>query len=256
MIERILAPNPSLYTGPGTNTYLLRDSGEVLVVDPGPVITAHAAAIVAAIGDDTAVGVAVTHSHPDHAPLANPLADALGVPVYGYADGPQFSPDRRIGDGEGIRFGSRSAAAVHTPGHTSDHLCFLDAGVLFTGDHIMEGSTVIIEDATAYLESLYRVRDLGATRIEPGHGAAIDDAGTAIDAYIDHRLARERQILRSIAEGAATVGDIVDVVYAAIPPGLRPAAVQQVVVQLTKLSGDAAVWFDDGRTEQARVRLR
>jgi glyoxylase-like metal-dependent hydrolase (beta-lactamase superfamily II) len=120
----------------------------------------------------------------------------------------------------------------------------------------MEGSTVIIEDASDYLESLYRVRDIGAHRIEPGHGDAIDDAGAAISAYIDHRLERERQILAAIAAGAVTVGDLVDVVYAGIPAGLRSAAVHQVAVQLGKLSGDAAVWFDDDRTEQARVRLR
>lgn len=256
MIERVLAPNPSLYTGPGTNTYLLRDAGEVLILDPGPVIASHAAAIVAAIGDDTPVGIAVTHTHPDHAPLANPLSDALGVPAIGFAAGPEFVPDQRIADAGVIRFGASSLAAVHTPGHTADHLCFLLEGVLFTGDHIMEGSTVIIEDASDYLESLYRVRDIGAHRIEPGHGDAIDDAGAAIAAYIDHRLERERQILAAIAAGAVTVGDLVDVVYAGIPAGLRSAAVHQVAVQLGKLSGDGAVWFDDDRTEQARVRLR
>jgi len=256
MIERVLAPNPSLYTGPGTNTYLVRDAGEVLIIDPGPVIASHAAAIVSAIGNDRPVGIAVTHTHPDHAPLANPLGDVLGVPVHGFATGPEFVPDHRLADGGVLRFGASSLAALHTPGHTTDHLCFLLDGVLFTGDHIMEGSTVIIEDAAAYLESLYRVRDIGARRIEPGHGGAIDDAGAAIASYIDHRLERERQILAAIAAGALTVGDLVDVVYVGIPAGLRPAAVHQVVVQLGKLSGDAAVWFDDDRTEQARVRLR
>lgn len=256
MIERVLAPNPSLYTGPGTNTYLLRDSGEVLIVDPGPIIASHAAAIVGAIGDDTPVGIAVTHTHPDHAPLANPLGDTLGIPVLGFATGPEFVPDQRVADGGVIRFGTSSLAALHTPGHTPDHLCFLLDDVLFTGDHIMEGSTVIIEDAADYLESLYRVRDIGARRIEPGHGDAIDDAGAAIAAYIDHRLERERQILAAITAGAVTVGDLVDAVYAGLPADLRPAAVHQVAVQLGKLSGDGAVWFDDDRTEQARVRLR
>lgn len=253
-VDRVLAPNPGLYTGPGTNTYLLRDSGEVLILDPGPVIPEHEAAILGAIGDDTAVGVVATHTHPDHAPLANPLGARLGVPVLGYGDGPGFTPDRRIHDGGTIVFGAQSVAAVHTPGHTPDHLCFLLDDVLFTGDHIMSGSTVVIEDASAYLESLYRVRDLGVGRLEPGHGDAIDDAGAAISDYIDHRLERERQLLAAIADGAGTVGEIVDAVYAAVPAGLRAAAVQQVRVQLIKLSREAAVTFDDDRTERARVR--
>ena len=257
MIERLLAPNPGLYTGPGTNTYLLRDAGEVLVIDPGPVITSHAADIVAAVGGDTVVGVVATHTHPDHAPLANPLADRLDVPVIGHSPGPAFDPDIRVGDGDSVRFGTSEVVAVHTPGHTPDHLCLRLDDVLFTGDHIMGGSTVVIEDAAAYLESLYKVRDLGVGRLEPGHGDAMDDAGAAVGEYIEHRLERERQLLAAIADGAGTVGDLVDVVYAGIPDGLRPAAAHQVRVQLIKLSGDAAVLFEHDRTgESASVRLR
>ena len=257
MIERVLAPNPSLYTGPGTNTYLMRNGGEVLILDPGPVIDAHMAAILDAIGPDAPAGVVVTHTHPDHAPLANPLAATLGVPTYGYDDGPAFEADVRVRDGQAIRFGSDEIVAVHTPGHTPDHLCFTMGEVLFTGDHIMEGSTVIIEDASDYLESLYRVADLGAARIEPGHGNAIDDAGRAISDYIEHRLEREQQILAAIRDGASTVGDVVDAVYAEVPQGLRGAAAHQVRVQLTKLFRDAAVWFDASQSDEtAPVRLR
>jgi len=145
---------------------------------------------------------------------------------------------------------------VHTPGHTPDHLCFRLDETLFTGDHIMEGSTVVIEDATDYLESLYLVRDLGVARIEPGHGIAIDDAGAAIDEYIDHRLMRERQIVASVRDGAGTIGDIVDVVYVGIPADLRFAAVHQVGVQLTKLSRDGALTFAVGMAEEeTEVRL-
>ena len=119
MIERVLAPNPSLYTGPGTNTYLLRDSGEVLIVDPGPIIASHAAAIVGAIGDDTPVGIAVTHTHPDHAPLANPLGDALGIPVLGFATGPEFVPDQRVADVERIENLDQVLVAVDGPAKTA-----------------------------------------------------------------------------------------------------------------------------------------
>jgi glyoxylase-like metal-dependent hydrolase (beta-lactamase superfamily II) len=255
-IERILAPNPGLYTGPGTNTYLLRSGNELLVVDPGPVIASHAAAITAAAGGSVVVGVVVTHTHPDHAPMANPLAGALGAPALGYGAGPQFRPDDVIADGREIRFGADHITAVHTPGHTPDHLCFRWGDTLLTGDHIMGGSTVVIEDAAAYLESLYRVRDLDVTRIEPGHGDAIDDAGGVVRDYIDHRIERERQIVASVAGGASSVGAIVDAVYAGIPAGLRPAAVHQVRVQLTKLSRDGSVSFVDDGTEDAEVRPR
>lgn len=255
MIERILAPNPSLYTGPGTNSYLLRDGGEVLIIDPGPVIDVHEAAILEALAGDVPVGVVATHTHPDHAPLANPLGERLGVPVYGFEQGPAFVPDITVADGGTIRFGSQGIVAVHTPGHTPDHLCFQWGRTLFTGDHIMGGSTVIIEDASDYLQSLYRVRDLDIDRIEPGHGDAIDQAGAAVGQYIEHRLERERQILAAISAGAGTVGDVVDVVYAEIPAGLRDAAVHQVRVQLTKLSKDLLVTFEDDRTEGSEVRL-
>lgn len=256
MIERVLAPNPSLYTGPGTNTYILRSGGEALVLDPGPVIERHAVAIVAALGGATPVGVVVTHTHPDHAPLANPLAAQLGVPVYGYEAGPAFVPDTLLSDGDALTWGTSELAVIHTPGHTPDHLCFRLGGVLFTGDHIMGGSTVIIEDATDYLDSLYLVRDLGVDRLEPGHGDSVDDAGAVINEYIDHRLERERQLVDAIREGAGTVGDLVDVVYADVPSGLRSAAAHQVRVQLAKLSRDAAVSFDDTADESASVRLR
>lgn len=255
-IERILAPNPGLYTGPGTNTYLLRSGQDVIVVDPGPIIPSHAAEITAAVGDATVVAVIATHTHPDHAPMANPLASELGAPVMGYAEGPGFRPDVTLDDGDEVMCGGDVIRSIHTPGHTADHLCFLTRDTLLTGDHIMGGSTVIIEDAAAYLDSLYRVQDLRVHRIEPGHGDAIDDAGRVVAQYIEHRLEREREILAAVLGGVATVGDLVDVVYAAVPVGLRPAAVHQVRVQLTKLSGDGSVWFDDDGTEQAQVRTR
>lgn len=257
MIERVLAPNPSLYTGPGTNTYLLASESEVLILDPGPVIEEHAAAITAALRGRTPVGVVVTHTHPDHAPLANPLATTLDVAVFGFGPGPEFVPDITLADGATVAFGAEEILAVHTPGHTADHLCFRLGDTLFTGDHIMEGSTVLMEDASAYLDSLYLVADLGVTRLEPGHGASMDDAGAVITEYIDHRLERERQIISSITDGAGTVGEIVDIVYAGIPVDLRHAAIHQVGVQLTKLSRDGAVVFTSGTAEdETEVRSR
>lgn len=240
-VERILAPNPSIYTGPGTNTYLIESVDEALILDAGPVIGSHLEAILLAVAGLNPVGVIATHTHPDHAPLSNPLAKELDVPVYGYERGFDFIPDIRIGDGETIPVGMTELVAVHTPGHTPDHLCFQMDTLLFTGDHIMEGSTVVMEDAAAYLDSLYRVRDLGVEHIEPGHGAAMDEAGQVIDQYIEHRLARERQIVEAVRSGASGIDEVVDAVYAEVPEILRPAAAHQLQVQLDKLVADGLV---------------
>jgi glyoxylase-like metal-dependent hydrolase (beta-lactamase superfamily II) len=257
MISRILAPNPGLYTGPGTNTYIIESEGEALILDPGPVIEEHALEIVRALEGLQPVGVVATHTHSDHAPLSNPLAARFGVPVYGFQEGPDFLPDITVADGATIDVGSVELLAVHTPGHTPDHLCFRIRDLLFTGDHIMGGSTVIIEDAAQYLDSLYLVRDLDLARLEPGHGDAMDDAAAVINDYIDHRLERERQIVAAIAGGASSVGDIVDIVYVGIPDGLRHAAVHQVGVQISKLFDDGVVSFGDRRLgDHTTIRLR
>lgn len=245
-VERVLAPNPGIYTGPGTNTYLIGDRDEVAVLDPGPVIENHLLAILHAIGARTATAVIATHTHPDHAPLANALAARLGVPVLGNRPGPGFEPNVRLEDGDTVGVGRLSLEAVHTPGHTADHLCFRLSERLFTGDHIMGGSTVVMEDASAYLESLYRVQDLGVVRIEPGHGDSMDDAGAVIAGYIEHRRAREQEILDAIGAGSRTVSDVVDAVYAFVPADLRTAAVHQVIVQMAKLSADDKVRLSSG----------
>ena len=245
-VEVVLAPNPGLFTGPGTNTYIVESGGEALILDPGPQIAEHQAAIVVALGDATPVAVMATHTHPDHAPLANPLARLLNVPVLGHSPGPRFVPDETLRDGSTIRIGSLDLVAVATPGHTADHLCLLGEGRLFTGDHIMSGSTVIIEDAAAYMESLYRVRDLHADRVEPGHGPARDDAAALIEEYIDHRTMREEQVLAAVREGAATIGEVTDAIYADVPAALRPAAAHQVHVQLVKLRDDGRVRLGTG----------
>lgn len=233
--RRVLAPNPGPYTGPGTNTYLIHDGEHVAILDPGPIIESHFVEIERALGELVPTAVIVSHNHSDHAPLANPLAEKLGVPSYGFAAGPDFSPDLMIVDGSAIAVGSGELVAVHTPGHTWDHLCFLVGSELFTGDHIMGGSTVIIEDAAAYFDSLHRVASLGAKRIRPGHGDMIEDAAAAIAEYIEHRRERERQIVAAVAAGANTPVAITEAVYAGIPPELIPAAAAQVRVQLEKL---------------------
>ncbi len=255
-IERVLAPNPGPLTGPGTNTYVVHDAGRSAVIDPGPVIASHLVAIGHALGDSEPVAVLVTHTHPDHAPAANPLAARLGVPALGFAPGPEFRPDGTLADGDTVDVGGTSLQVVHTPGHTPDHICLRAGKILFTGDHIIGGSTVMIEDAAAYMQSLHRLRDLSPGRLCPGHGEEMPDGAATIDAYIAHRLERERQVLAAVASGAGTVREVVDVVYAGLDQELVPAAIFQVKTVAQKLSDERRLEFPGrGAGEDAAMRL-
>ncbi|MDX1691513.1 MAG: MBL fold metallo-hydrolase [Acidimicrobiia bacterium] len=256
-IHHLLAPNPGIFTGLGTNTWVLADAGEAIVIDPGPMLEDHVAAVVDTVAGYRTVGVLVTHTHPDHAPAANPIGRQLDVPVYGRDPGPAFKPDVRIADGETMTFGDREVEAIHTPGHTPDHLCFLVDRVLFSGDHIMGGSTVVVEEMTDYLRSLDRLADLDLERIHPGHGPVIDQPEQVIAEYKRHRLDRERQIVEAVAGGAPTVGDVVHLVYADVDPTLHFAAAQSTAAHLRKLEADGVVALPDGTAEwTSSVSLR
>ncbi|HSJ29607.1 MAG TPA: MBL fold metallo-hydrolase [Acidimicrobiia bacterium] len=242
-IHRVLANNPGPYTGPGTNTWVVGDDTEVVVIDPGPLDSEHAGAILTAIGDRTVAGVIVTHTHEDHAPLANPLSRDVSAPALGHAPGPSFDPDERLVDGSEVRFAGETLTVLHTPGHSEDHLCFQLGTVLFTGDHIMGGSSVMVDDLRPYLQSLERLRRGHYERLLPGHGPEIEDPPAVIDWYLAHRLQREREILAAVEAGAATVGAVVEVVYADVDPDLYPLAARSVVAHLRKLSDDGVLSF-------------
>lgn len=246
----VVAPNPGPMTLEGTNTYLLGapGAGEVLVVDPGPADPAHRRAVERAAADRGAevAAVVVTHHHPDHAAAAG-WAREWGTTLWA------FDPSRLDADAEPLadrasltRAGVR-LEAVHTPGHTGDHLCLrvAETGVVLTGDHVLgRGSTVVAwpdGDMDAYLRSLRRLRTLAATALYPGHGPRLDDPATAIERYLAHRLDRERQILEALADGHATAGAIAAHVYADADPGLRTAAERSVLAHLDKLERDGRV---------------
>lgn len=235
-IERILANNPGPFTGPGTNTWIVDDgTGNTVVLDPGPRDSAHESAIVEKLGDRIVAGVLVTHTHIDHAPLANPLAANLGVSALGHSPGPDFLPDQQLDDESVFEFGSRRLEVVHTPGHSDDHLCFRLGNVLFTGDHIMGGSSVMVEAMGPYLRSLKRLKGTGLTRLLPGHGDEMDDPDEVIDWYLAHRMQRHEQIFASIQSGSTSVAEVVEDVYSDVDTSLYPLAARSVNAHLVLL---------------------
>jgi len=240
----VLAPNPGPFTGSGTNTWLLDSDGELVVIDPGPIDDGHASAISEAVGGRDVVTVMVTHTHEDHAPLANPLARQWQVSASGHAPGRDFDPDIRLTEGATVPVGNTMLEVVHTPGHSDDHLCFKVGSVLFTGDHIMGGSSVMVEDMVSYIDSLERLARIELTRLYPGHGEIIDDPAGTIDWYLAHRRQRERQILDAIERGVTTLPDIVEDVYSEVDPALLPLAMRSATAHVGKLISEGLVRSD------------
>jgi glyoxylase-like metal-dependent hydrolase (beta-lactamase superfamily II) len=245
-VWRIVAPNPSPLTGPGTNTYVVGVERPV-VIDPGCDDAGHLARIleVARHGIDR---ILCTHSHPDHSPGAAALRERTGARVYGEPapdDGhqdPSFAPDAGLADGERIAAGDGVLRAIHTPGHASNHVCFLleQSGLLFTGDHLMSGSTVIIippdGSMRAYLESLRRLRELPLTALAPGHGALMPGALAEIDRVIAHRLGREARLVRALERrGAATLDEVLAEVYDDVPAFMHGYARYSLLAHAVKL---------------------
>ncbi len=251
LVRRILAPNPSVMTGPGTNTYLV-GVDQIAVIDPGPDTPEHLDDIVAA-GGDRIRWILVTQTHPDHSSGAADLRDRLSpdVTVLGFDERDGFSPDREIKDGWVLEAGEFRLKALHTPGHASNHLCYLleDEHLLFSGDHIISGSTVAIGppdgDMGAYLSSLRRLDDMDIRTIAPGHGAVIDDPMAKVQEYVTHRLAREETVAAALsAIGRATVDELVPAVYQDVAEALHPIARRSLWAHLRKLEDDGRAISD------------
>lgn len=251
---RVRAANPSHMTLTGTNTYLVGDpvDGDLVVVDPGPALPAHRHAIEAAVGArrGRVTGVVVTHHHPDHAEAVG-WAAAWGVDALAFA--PERIPGTRpLGDGGTVAAGAIDLVAHHQPGHTADHLCLHvpSTGAVLTGDHVLgEGTTVIAwpdGDLGQYLSSLRALRALDPHVLYPGHGEVIEDPAGHVDALLAHRRERTRQVVAAVADGPATVDEIVSVVYPELAAGLRPAAARSVNAHLADLERRGRVVHDGG----------
>lgn len=245
-ILRVLAPNPSPMTGPGTNTYVVGE-GPVIVIDPGPDIDEHKKTVLAAIDGRQVLSILVTHHHLDHWPLAPTLGRDVGAPVLAHGPIGNFSPDRRLpAGGMQIVPGAR-LRAVHTPGHASDHLCFYleEEDALFAGDHVLANTTSVIAppdgSMEAYMASLELIKKLDLERIYPGHGPVIVDPLPWIDYYVSHRREREQAVLEAVFAGVAEIPGMVTRIYTDVPEELHPVARFSVLAHLIKLMRDRKV---------------
>ena len=245
-VRRIVAPNPGVMTGAGTNTYLLGDE-QVAVLDPGPAIPSHIDAILETAGDKIR-WVVCTHTHTDHSPAWQAIAEATGAEAIG-ASAPDnmfqdetFSPARELAHDDVLATPEFTLRAVHTPGHVANHFCFFleEERMLFAGDHIMNGSTVVIVppsgDMKAYIESLQLLLRYNLHLIAPGHGEVMEDSRGVVEWSVNHRLQREAKVIKGLQTvGRTDLDRLVKVVYDDVDSGLHEMAKLSMTAHLIKL---------------------
>jgi len=265
LIRRVVAENPSKFTYQGTGTYIV-GRARVAVVDPGPELDSHRDALTAALVDDEVTHIFVTHCHADHSPLAAWLHEQTGAPRLAF--GPHgaidpsdsvvteeaidtaFVPDVRMAGGEAVSGDGWTIEAVHTPGHTSNHLCYAlrEERALFSGDHVMGWSTTVIAppdgDMRAYLDSLRLLLQRSDRTYWPTHGGPITEPRPFVEAYLTHRLEREEQVLSCVRQGHERIPAIVSELYVDVPETLHDAAGRSVLAHLVKLVDDGLVVAD------------
>jgi glyoxylase-like metal-dependent hydrolase (beta-lactamase superfamily II) len=275
LIRRVIANNPGPFTFTGTGTYIIGRGEGVAVIDPGPDQPEHLQAILDATHGERISHILITHHHLDHSPLARPLAAATGAVIYGCAvadlpaeDGvrveagyDRFTPDASICGGASIAGPGWTFEAIPTPGHTSNHLCYAlaEENACFTGDHIMGWSTTVVSppdgDMADYLASLDVIQQRSFATLWPTHGPPITEPGPFIDAYREHRMDRERQILGQLAAGKRRIGDMVPAMYAGVDHRLYPAAGRSVLAHMIQLVQTGRVVTDGTAGIESDYRL-
>jgi glyoxylase-like metal-dependent hydrolase (beta-lactamase superfamily II) len=269
LVRRIVAGNPGPFTYHGTGTYVV-GKGHVAVIDPGPDLAAHVEALLESLRGETLTHIVVTHTHRDHSPAAAEVKRRTGAVVVGCAphgaagetveEGADlaYAPDEELREGDVVTGPGWSLAAVATPGHTSNHLCFAFAeeATLFSGDHVMGWSTTVVAppdgDMGAYRASLRKLLGREERLYRPTHGPAILDPKPHVAAYAAHRQEREEAILARLAAGDDTVEAIVASVYAGLDPRLVRAAGRSVLAHLLELAARGAVAADGARYRLTR----
>ena len=260
LTKRIVAPNPGMMTGPGTNTYLI-GTKELAVIDPGPLIDTHIDAIVDAAKNSGSKiqWIICTHTHRDHSPAAEPLRQKTGAQVIGQHAPPgitqdkTFTPDQIWQHHDQLKTDRFTLRAIHTPGHASNHLCVYleEEQLLFTGDHIMEGSTVVIAppdgDMADYIDSLELLKKYTIKNLAPAHGDILRDPERTINSTIRHRLRREKKALQRLAQlQPCDIKTLVTSVYDDVPAFLHGVAELSLLAHLHKLEQEKRVEMDQG----------
>ncbi len=271
-VRRVVAGNPSAFTHYGTNTYVV-GRGEVAVVDPGPAMAGHVDALLSALAGETVLRIVVTHTHVDHSPGAARLKEATGARGAGAKPRPldggtpveaaqeDFEPDIELSDGDVVAGPGWTLEAVHTPGHMSNHFCFSmpENGALFSGDHVMGWNTTIVSPPDGsmreYLDSLRVCLRRDDALYLPGHGPPIPKPRPFVRAYLGHRLMREREILRCVGDGRATVPEMVADLYRHLPETMHGAAARSVLAHAEHLVETRRLERDGPATPEARFRL-
>lgn len=258
-VRRITAPNPGFMTGPGTNSYLVGAGDEIAVIDPGPQSEEHVKVLI-----EEARGrirwILATHTHMDHSPAASLLKTKTGAELLGMPpprEGRQdqgFLPDRVLAHGQRIEVAGCALRVIHTPGHASNQLCYMleSEKLLFSGDHIMQGSTVVINppdgDMAVYLASLRLLQREEIACIAPGHGFLMTNAQEIIERLLLHRRDRENKVLKTLQEmGPATLEEMLPAVYSDVPHRMHPVASRSLLAHLIMLKAEARVTENAGR---------
>lgn len=296
LIRRVIADNPSKFTYRGTGTYIL-GRGDVVVIDPGPRLDSHRDALAAELEGERVRAILVTHCHSDHSPLSAWMHADTGAPTYAFGPHPPpdpqwavlaeddtpddgdegdvkpvemeetidlaFAPTVALADGDRVpETPGLTITAVHTPGHTSNHMCWAldEERALFTGDHVMGWSTTVVSppdgDMTAYIASLRKVADRADATLWPTHGPPRDDAHVYVAALVAHRLERERGVLAALDAGHTTISEIVALLYVDVRQELHKPAGMSVWSHLLKLVDEGRVEVDGGGPPALRARFR